>query len=969
MPSAKRRRLNDSLADSVNIISLDDDDNLIHHEYSGEGQDYWTRARAQLTSVWDLLTYQRRNLFDRNDGGFSFSEVPIYDPGAPDNDEWNDVETCIPVGEEGATNSHAGGEYDMHSLLTSLLDDAPKRIDMRDRRDRTERQTEGWRRQLPRLVDGYLWYQTHGIPDTEGDDFCEGEPWTLRSMDFYDYRYTPDIRHVRDALTTNETLAYFGYIGGSPESPTIVFPFQFLKSFRQIHRRFPMPHLEQQLRTAYDAYLLIKREVQSQVDSVLARDPHDHFIRNVCPPCTYQLDNELELNPSILMAMDGNNSLKLVDVHRRSGQARIDTRFIKHPRWLDADFVDLYQDEVAKAQQKGPPPPKPGPSSSGDGPTPSDDSHDMTWLNDDELNDLADLINPCVERWKAAGPESHKKMFSFFSVSGIFLSVCRHGHVLVVCDMRKSGELMKYPLAIVKALLDRYGRDLGLGYDIMCAFYRTLLRSEKLHDQVVSFRLKGVVPAFHGHAHNRKCQVSWHPMYTEGVGLEDFEECERTFSESNHLAATTRLASEFHRHQALMEHFDFHDQDKHMASDLSLFRNFIYQNYRQALERIAANQPLYQDLCQQWGVTDEDCEQFLRDERAHFSKEHQEPPEVKVRLDYVELLQKLTRLKSLSDEAHAKYKNERYKATLEEVLDFENKHSFYKRWEPTDKEYQETGSAMRGRHYRRALEQLERLVVQRLLELTKLNMSGVGYKQHEKITQALRACAKAIQKALDDYNESALSMDPPRPRLQWTEILDMVTLADFDLLKEIHLDLTNVPWAQPHNRECVQLYFRLKRAREEINRLNVEIRRLISFMIDEMYADHYRAWMQLDQQENYPLAIEVWERMRTMVEIDGHIAIRLVRTSKLHGFTGTLVPGRRKDRDPSITDSAPLPAGAPIVLGLTRTQGNFDTGEPTSDLSRILPLNDDQHTNADGLIDYFEEISILRHRLYDDVNL
>jgi hypothetical protein len=32
-------------------------------------------------------------------------------------------------------------------------------------------------------------------------------------------------------------------------------------------------------------------------------------------------------------------------------------------------------------------------------------------------------------------------MFALFAVAGIFLAVCRHGHVLVICDMIRSGEL------------------------------------------------------------------------------------------------------------------------------------------------------------------------------------------------------------------------------------------------------------------------------------------------------------------------------------------------------------------------------------------------------------------------------------------------------------------------------------------------------------------------------------------------
>src|ERR1700678_2525380 len=115
---------------------------------------------------------------------------------------------------------------------------------------------------------------------------------------------------------------------------------------------------------------------------------------------------------------------------------------------------------------------------------------------------------------------------------------------------------MKYPLAIVNRLFNLYGTDIGLGYDIFCAFIKTLLRSS-LGAKTIALRLHGVVPAFHGHAHNRACQVQWHPMYMEGVGLEDFEECERTFYKSNELASITRLATLFIANNKLMNIFYF----------------------------------------------------------------------------------------------------------------------------------------------------------------------------------------------------------------------------------------------------------------------------------------------------------------------------------------------------------------------------------------------------------------------------
>ena len=68
-------------------------------------------------------------------------------------------------------------------------------------------------------------------------------------------------------------------------------------------------------------------------------------------------------------------------------------------------------------------------------------SEEVAWLNVLEHDDLAKCLNTCVDRWKNAGPDARKKMFALFAIAGIFLAVCRHGHVLVICDMIRSGEL------------------------------------------------------------------------------------------------------------------------------------------------------------------------------------------------------------------------------------------------------------------------------------------------------------------------------------------------------------------------------------------------------------------------------------------------------------------------------------------------------------------------------------------------
>ncbi|KAG1722976.1 hypothetical protein EDB19DRAFT_1898130 [Suillus lakei] len=74
-----------------------------------------------------------------------------------------------------------------------------------------------------------------------------------------------------------------------------------------------------------------------------------------------------------------------------------------------------------------------------------------------------------------------------------------------------------------------------------------------------------MVRAFHGHAHNRWCQIDWHPMYIEGTGHTEGEGCEHIFSSSNELACSTHHATPFHWHQMIEQHFAFWDDDKYTA--------------------------------------------------------------------------------------------------------------------------------------------------------------------------------------------------------------------------------------------------------------------------------------------------------------------------------------------------------------------------------------------------------------------
>ncbi|KAJ7707096.1 hypothetical protein B0H16DRAFT_1668077 [Mycena metata] len=136
------------------------------------------------------------------------------------------------------------------------------------------------------------------------------------------------------------------------------------------------------------------------------------------------------------------------------------------------------------------------------------------------------------------------RAYGMYDEMGIFPALCRHGFVLVIVDM---GQVR---FAITAHLICVLGK-LGLGYDIGCKFAEMVCMHPALAKLAADNDFKALVGAFHGHAHNRRCQLCNLTTYVHGVGLEDLEGCEKSFSKSNALAATTQYATVFHRQQAI----------------------------------------------------------------------------------------------------------------------------------------------------------------------------------------------------------------------------------------------------------------------------------------------------------------------------------------------------------------------------------------------------------------------------------
>lgn len=197
-----------------------------------------------------------------------------------------------------------------------------------------------------------------------------------------------------------------------------------------------------------------------------------------------------------------------------------------------------------------------------------------------------------------------------------------------------------------------YGADLAVGYDIACSF-ATTVKNSSLASRAEELRLQLVVPAFHGYAHNRRCQLSWHPLYLQGLGIEDFEVCEHVFKGSNALASITCHTTHFHRQQAIDMYFRQHDEDKYellcmyqtniflVPLELTHSAKFLYNNYVQALTLLHDMPTAIATLTGMHLNTDIPYHTWLDQERNYLNSRLDESDTDIVKGEYIELLKKL----------------------------------------------------------------------------------------------------------------------------------------------------------------------------------------------------------------------------------------------------------------------------------------------------------------------------------------
>lgn len=202
----------------------------------------------------------------------------------------------------------------------------------------------------------------------------------------------------------------------------------FVRALCDIHGVAPRPWLASQFSVAFDVYLAVRAIVDRRVQVALGRDTANWRLKNACPACLYKLEGEPRLHIPLLTTMDGNNSLSRFQMREKEevhedGTAvpgkvkeRPDDRVAHGDYYLSRTEVDRWVKEGLEDLMK-------------------------EFVAGEDSSEGDDEEDGCSDRWQNMKEDVTARAWGMYDETGIFPALCRHGFVLVVVDMVKSGEL------------------------------------------------------------------------------------------------------------------------------------------------------------------------------------------------------------------------------------------------------------------------------------------------------------------------------------------------------------------------------------------------------------------------------------------------------------------------------------------------------------------------------------------------
>ncbi|KAF8311020.1 uncharacterized protein EI90DRAFT_2868245, partial [Cantharellus anzutake] len=647
----------------------------------------------------------------------------------------------------------------------------------------------------------------------------------------------------------------------------------FTRVVSDIHKMVYQPYLRTQISLAFDIFYRIFFHLDKLVKQAVGQVGPNYRLKNSCPACHCKVEDEPERPIQLIVTADGNTSLSRLR-HNFATDARVFPSDYFIPREQVNNFAD-----TRKHSQRG---------------------------------SQSSFISDSCLAWKNAQPmplKSKSGAMQLMDETGLFSVVCRHGIVQFLIDMVQSGELAKYPIAAADQLIRTFSHNILFAYDIGCTFSATLSKSS-IGDMAREAKFRCCTGSFHGAAHNRLCQLDFLIGLQQGAGIEDGEGNERVYSESNSLAPVTRHASPYYRHLRIHMHFVKWDETKYERLGDFLLNNHTtaWRIVQESLEIVETTRQMDPNF-----EPDVQCPQWLDEERNYISSLQFEPQDEKAKVVYLEATEHLelhkhkhsqitfretvrywivqiavqARLPPQHADQHLREANEAVesaRATLAALGLALPAMSRTRPWVPGSPERLEAIALHQQRDYNHLLDDLEHHAISHQFEVEKMGLPRTDYKARQQILSLVAKQGKTLNSTLEKYNNLASTMDPLKPRLSWEDVTSLEFISDIVILRGRD-DVREKPWAKPLLRKATRAWHKLQRAREEIDTVRLEARRVWTSMENE------EAWLrgaiENTRSTNPALARYISATSQYCLNVNVHLRSKLAQLDKLaHFLTG-----------------------------------------------------------------------------------
>ncbi|KAJ7707981.1 hypothetical protein B0H14DRAFT_2646727 [Mycena olivaceomarginata] len=351
---------------------------------------------------YDVLRGDFPDVFDDNDGW----EDDVLHSRAPA--QISHAGEALPEDSERADADLFQGLRQSHGRLWGHR----KYPDLRTQKDRTQLQVDVFARQIERMADAYMDFEVavaeeDGIPSSCAVPAPEGvqEIRDVLVVDMFSASHKELCLVAGDVYVASACVRR-GWIPVSPFIPTAVITIRALE-----------------FSVAFDVYLAIRAAVDKRVQVALGRDTPHWRLKNTCPCCLYKLKGEPFLKIPLMGTFDGNNSLSRFWLREKveldkgvftpgASKERVDDRVAPGDYYLMREDADKWAKEGVEDLMKS-----------------------FASNAEDEEED------GCSEQWQNMKEDVTSRAYGMYNEMGFFPALCRHGFVLKVVDMVRSGEL------------------------------------------------------------------------------------------------------------------------------------------------------------------------------------------------------------------------------------------------------------------------------------------------------------------------------------------------------------------------------------------------------------------------------------------------------------------------------------------------------------------------------------------------